>query len=134
MSLELRITLFVFSLLTFVFIISRIRKSKVRLEDSIFWLCLGLLLLILAIFPQIFYFFSELIGTMAPVNLVFLFFIFILLIASFNLSMRISRADTKIKELTQQLAVEKLERYENDLAKRTENSRADKSEDPSSAL
>lgn len=115
MSLELRITLFIFSLLTFVFIISRIRKSKVRLEDSIFWLCLGLLLLILAIFPQIFYFLSSIVGTMAPVNLVFLFFIFILLIVTFNLSMRISRADTKIKELTQQLAVEKLERYENDL-------------------
>lgn len=128
MSFALRITLFVFSLLTFVFIISRIRKSKIRLEDSIFWLCLGALLLILAIFPQIFFFFSGLIGTMAPVNLVFLFFIFILLIATFNLSMRISRADTRIKELTQQLAIEKLERYENDLVHESKNTSTAKEE------
>lgn len=28
--------------------------------------------------------------------------------------MRVSQADTKIKELTQQLAIEKFERYQND--------------------
>ena len=51
---------------------------------------------------------------MAPVNFVFLFFIFILLIQSFNLTMRVSQADTKIRELTQQLAIEKFERRVND--------------------
>ena len=35
--------------------------------------------------------------------------------------MRISQADTKIKELTQQLAVEKFERYQNDKANLSEN-------------
>ncbi|MFR2917725.1 MAG: DUF2304 domain-containing protein, partial [Eggerthellaceae bacterium] len=53
-------------------------------------------------------------GTMSPANFVFLFFIFVLLIQSFSLTMRISQADTKIRELTQQLAIEKFERYNND--------------------
>ncbi len=44
----------------------------------------------------------------------FLFFIFILLIQCFTLNMRISQVDTKLKELTQQLAIEKFERYQND--------------------
>ena len=54
---------------------------------------------------------------MAPVNFVFLFFIFVLLVQSFSLTMRISQADTKIRELTQQLAIEKFERYSNDKQK-----------------
>lgn len=111
MTWALRVALFVASLLTLIFITRRVRNSKVKLEDSIFWFCFAGLLLIVSIFPQIFFLLSKIAGTMAPVNFVFLFFIFILLIQSFNLSMRISQADTKIKELTQQLAIEKFERH-----------------------
>lgn len=114
MTLALRVILIVVSLLTLVFIAKKIRNSKVKLEDSIFWICFAALIFILSLFPQIFYAISTVVGTYAPVNFVFLFFIFVLLVQSFNLSMRISQADTKIKELTQQLAIEKFERYQND--------------------
>lgn len=114
MALALRIALFVVSLLTLIFIAKRVRSSKVKLEDSIFWFCFAVLLLLVSVFPQVFYVLSDLVGTMAPVNFVFLFFIFILLIQSFNLTMRVSQADTKIRELTQQLAIEKFERRVND--------------------
>lgn len=114
MSVELRIVLVVVSLITLLFISKKIRSSKVKLEDSIFWVCFAAVIFLLSIFPHVFYWLSTLIGTYAPVNFVFLLFIFILLIQSFQLSMRISQADTKIKELTQQLAIEKYERYNND--------------------
>ena len=100
MTIELRITLIIVSLLTLIFIARKIRSSKVKLEDSIFWICFAGLIFIFSLFPQIFYALSNLAGTYAPVN--------------FNLSMRISQADTRIKELTQQLAIEKFERYQND--------------------
>lgn len=114
MTAALRVILIVVSLLTLVFIARKIRNSKVKLEDSIFWICFAALIFILSLFPQIFYVISNVVGTYAPVNFVFLFFIFVLLVQSFNLSMRVSQADTKIKELTQQLAIEKFERYQND--------------------
>ena len=114
MSIALRIALVVVSLLTLLFIARKIRNSKVKLEDSIFWICFAALIFLLSLFPGIFYFLSDVMGFQSPVNLVFLVFIFVLLIQSFNLSMRISQADTKIKELTQQLAIEKFERYQND--------------------
>lgn len=116
MSIELRVVLIVASLLTLVFITKKVRSSKVELDDSIFWFCFAGVLLVLSIFPQIFYFLSKLAGTQAPVNFVFLFFIFVLLILGFSLTMRISRMDTRLKELTQQLAIEKFERYNNDRA------------------
>lgn len=126
MTTALRVTLVIASLLLLVFIAKKVRSSKVKLEDSIFWFCFSVLLLIVSVFPQIFYCLSDLAGTMAPVNFVFLFFIFVLLIQSFNLTMRISQADTKIRELTQQLAVEKFERYSNDKEKRNAVTASDK--------
>lgn len=114
MTIMLRITLIIASVLTLVFITRRVRNSKVKLEDSIFWFCFAGLLLIVSIFPGIFFALSDLAGTYSTVNFVFLFFIFVLLVQSFNLNMRISQADTKIMELAQQLAIEKFERYTND--------------------
>lgn len=120
MTIALRVTLILVSLITLVFIACKIRSSKVKLEDSMFWICFAALIFIFSLFPQIFYALSDLVGTYSPSNFVFLFFIFVLLIQSFQLSMRISQADTKIKELTQQLAIEKFERYQNDKRKSDE--------------
>lgn len=114
MTLPLRITLFASSLLTFAYMTMKIRNSKMRLEDSLFWFCFSALLLLVSIFPQAFFWLSSLVGTMSPSNFVFLFFIFILLIVCFKLSVRLSQLDTKLRELTQQLAIEKYERHRND--------------------
>lgn len=120
MTIALRVALILVSFVTLVFIARKIRSSKVKLEDSMFWICFAALIFIFSLFPQIFYMLSDLVGTYSPSNFVFLFFIFVLLIQSFQLSMRVSQADTKIKELTQQLAIEKFERYQNDKRKSDE--------------
>ena len=121
MTITLRIVLFLVSLLTLTFVIKRVRNSKVRLEDSIVWFLFAGILFLLSIFPGVFSFFADIAGVYSTTNFVFLFFIFVLLIICFNLSMRISQADTKIKELTQLLAIEKFERYSNDKNKKEEN-------------
>jgi hypothetical protein len=113
-SFVLRIGLIVVSLLTLIFITRKVRNAQVKLEDSIFWFCVAFVLLFLSIFPQVFFVISDFAGIISPANLVFLFFIFVLLILGFNLSVHLSQTDTKLKELTQQLAVEKFERYCND--------------------
>ena len=111
MSLVLRIGLIVVSVLKLIFITRKVRNAQVKLEDSIFWFCVAGLLLILSIFPQVLFVISDFAGIISPANLVFLLFIFILLILGFNLSVHLSQTD---KELTQQLAIEKFERYCND--------------------
>lgn len=114
MTLALRIVLIVVSFLTLIFIVRSIRNAKVKIEDSVLWFCFAGLLLIASIFPGIFYWLASVTGVQTTSNFVFLFFIFVLLVLCFRCSMRISQADTRIKELTQQLAVEKFERYKND--------------------
>lgn len=114
MSIVLRAGLIIVSLLTLIFITRKVRKSQIRLEDSLFWVIVAIVLLVISIFPEIIFGLSRFAEVESPANLVFLCFIFILLILGFNLSVRTSQTDTKLKELTQQLAIEKFERYCND--------------------
>lgn len=48
MSIMLRIVLLIVSILTMVYIISRIRKSKMKIETSLFWIFFSLLCVIFA--------------------------------------------------------------------------------------
>lgn len=114
MTLTLRIVLVVASALVLVLVVRKIRNSKVRLEDTLFWLLLAFALLVVSIFPQIFDFLSEAAGIYSTTNFVFLFFIFVLLIKCFTMGIQISQLDIRVKELTQYLAIEKFERRMND--------------------
>ena len=120
MTLMLRVVLVLVSLMTLLFVMRKVRSSKIRLEDSMAWILFSGVLFVLSVFPGIFDFLAELAGVYSTVNFVFLFFIFVLLILCFSLNMKVSQMDTKIKELTQLLAIEKFERYSNDLLKRDE--------------
>lgn len=120
MTLTLRVVLVLVSLMTLLFVMRKVRSSKIRLEDSMAWILFSGVLFVLSVFPGIFDFLAELAGVYSTVNFVFLFFIFVLLILCFSLDMKVSQMDTKIKELTQLLAIEKFERYSNDLLKRDE--------------
>ena len=117
MTVTLRIVLIFVSLVTLLFVMRKVRSSKIRLEDSMAWILFSGVLFALSVFPGIFDFLAELAGVYSTVNFVFLFFIFVLLVLCFNLNMRVSQADAKIKELTQLLAIEKFERHSNDRAK-----------------
>lgn len=120
MTLTLRVVLVLVSLMTLLFVMRKVRSSKIRLEDSMAWILFSGVLFVLSVFPGIFDFLAELAGVYSTVNFVFLFFIFVLLILCFSLNMKVSQMDTKIKELTQLLAIEKFERYSNDFLKRDE--------------
>ena len=112
MSLALRIVLLVSTVLVFIIMLRSVKRAKMRIEDTLFWAGLMVLILILAIFPQIASALSDLMGFMAPVNAVFLFFIFVLLMKAYSLSRTTSELETKVKELTQQIAIDRLMHYE----------------------
>lgn len=106
LTLPIRVLLIVGSLATILFMLWRIRHSKVQIKDSIFWLVFGLLLFILSIFPRLTFFISDSLGFLSPINFVYLFIIFILLIQQFSSALRISRLDARVQQLAQRLALE----------------------------
>ena len=111
-----RLLLIAGSLCTVLFILKRIRHAKIQIEDSIFWFIFSGLLLLLSLFPQIAYCVAARLGFISPINVVYLAIIFLLLIKQFFMSVRLSQMDSKIKALTQKVALneEKIERDRRD--------------------
>ena len=105
MSVALRIFLIAVSFLTAFFVLRKIKKSQFVIGDTLFWAFFCLLLLILAIFPQIAIKTASLIGIVSPANLVYLVIIFLLLVKVFNLSAKISQVESKLTELAEEYAI-----------------------------
>ena len=99
MSVALRILLIVVSVMNTLNILRRIRKSKLQIEYSIFWLLFSMVLIVISVFPQIVIKLAQLIGFQSPANMVFLF-------KSFQSTLEISQLQYKIEELTQKIALE----------------------------
>ena len=105
MSVPLRVLLVAVSLLTLIFVVRRIRKSGLKIGYSLFWITLSGLILVLSIFPGIAIKMASVLQIMSPVNFIYLFMIFILLLHSFYLTTRISHLEDEIQNLTQELAI-----------------------------
>ena len=110
MSMALRMLLLAASFLTCAYITRKLRKSQIQVMDTVFWIGLSVIFIILSIFPDIASVFSVFIGFQAPVNFVFLLMIFLLLIRCFLLSIRISQLEEKVKNLVEELAIREWDR------------------------
>ncbi len=104
-SLPIRVLLVIGSLATMLFMLRRIRKSQVQIEDSVFWLLFSGALLIISIWPQIIYRISYMLGFQSPMSMVYLLIIFVLLIKQFFMTLRISQLDAKLRSLVQTIAL-----------------------------
>ena len=105
MTVSLRVILICVSLLVVFYVLRRIRKAKLKIEYSLFWIVFSFLLLILSIFPDIATMLATMCGIKSAVNFIFLFMIFIVLLHSFYLTFKVSHLEDMIQNLTQEIAV-----------------------------
>ncbi len=104
-SIVLRVLLIIVSVWLFCHVLRSVRKSQVQIDDMIFWLLFSIVIVVLALIPQIATWAADLLGVMSPVNLIYLVIIFVLLLKLFSISIRCSQLEAKIKTLTQEIAV-----------------------------
>ena len=109
MTYTLRLTLIFICATTFWYVMRKIRKSQIQIEDSIYWIVFSTLLLVLSIFPKLGETGARFIGVMSPVNFIFLLMIAVILFKNFSLSIKISQLDNQVKQLTQEIALHKNE-------------------------
>lgn len=110
MSIALRGMLLFASFITCVYIARKLRKSQVQVIDTVFWIGISVIFIVLSIFPGIASTLSNLMGFQAPVNFIFLLMIFLLLIRCFLMSVRISQLEETIKNLVEELAIREHDR------------------------
>ena len=107
MSITLRAVLIIVSLGTAAMIFREIRRQALRIEDSVFWLLFSMMLVALSIFPQIAVFLSGLAGTQTPANFIYLAVIFLLLLKMFRMTIKLSKLETSIRDIAQEIALYK---------------------------
>ena len=105
MSPVLRVVLIVGSLLALWVVINRVRKKKIRIADSVYWVVCAVLMILFAVFPGIAFFFAGLLGFLSPRNFVFCMIIVLMLVKLFNMACDISKLTDKVEQLAQELAL-----------------------------
>ena len=105
LTLSLRIVLIVCAALVLLFIIKRIKKSKIDVMDSIFWFFFSLSFVVLALFPQVASFFAGLLGFQASANFVFVYVIAVLVMRDFSNTTKIAVLRKKVEGLIQEVAL-----------------------------
>ncbi len=108
MTISYSILLVIGAIVILAVMLRKIRKSEMKISDSLFWLFFVVSLIILAVFPPIAYFFSSLFGFQSPANLVFIYVIAVLLLREFATTVELSKLRSKVALLTQQIALDNL--------------------------
>lgn len=113
MTITLRIILIICSLISFFLCVTRIKKAKLKVENSVTWMVGSILLILMSIFSNAVGWISDKLGFEAPVNFVFLVIIGFLLIQTFIDNIRISTLNEKIKDLNHYIALKENEVIKN---------------------
>lgn len=105
MQLGLRIILIIGAILMLGYVLNKIRKSQLQTNDAVFWFFFAGCLVVIAIFPQIVFWLSDLIGIQSPANLVFLILVAILIMRLLAISVENAKQKQRIERLTQNIAL-----------------------------
>ena len=107
MTLAFRCLLILGALITLIYIIRKIRHEELKIANATFWFAFATFLLLIAIFPQIVFFFSDLLGIYSPANLVFLVIVAILVVREFSTTIEIAHLRKRTTTLIQEEALKK---------------------------
>ena len=105
MTISLKIALIVITLIYLCLILAKIRKKKLNVTFSIFWIVTGIILIIATLIPNFIEIISKIIGFETPSNMIFCITIFILFYLIFNLTIIISKENQKNTVLVQEISL-----------------------------
>ena len=105
MAVEIRIFLLVAVILYFIEVVHLLKKKRLNLQYSLLWLAVGVLLILLIIFPQIIVAFSNLLHFQSSMNALYIILIGFLVIICVALTSIVSKQNNHIKRLTQNAAL-----------------------------
>lgn len=117
MSIFLRVFLVIISTMSVIYVLHKIRKAMLKIEYSLFWIIFSTIIVFLNIFPNIAIKFATMMGVMSAVNFIFLIMIIILFIHGFSMTMKVSSLETKINNLTEEIAISNIENRDKTIGK-----------------
>lgn len=88
-----------------IVVVHAVHKRHILIDDSLFWIALAVVLVLLGAFPQIVFFFANLFGFQSAANLVFAAITALLLIKEFRNTAKISILKDRVNQLAQEMAL-----------------------------
>lgn len=82
-----------------------LRSRRIREKYAAIWIVLTVAVVVLAVFPQLAFWVSELVGVQTPVNLVFALAILVLLAVCVQLSAEVSNLEEETRTLAEEIAL-----------------------------
>lgn len=101
----LRVAMLVAILVYFSVLLHLLKKKSLNLKYTLLWIFSGIVMLLLAIFPQFLNWFSGLIGIYEPTNALFSIIFFCIIIILMSLTSIVSKMNEKIKRIIQTIAL-----------------------------
>lgn len=105
MSITLRILLIIGAIITTSYFGNEVKKGKIEIQYSLFWILFSLFLVLVSIFPHWIIKISKLLSFQSPANFLFLLIIFFIFLREFFLTVQISKLEEKNKKLIQEIAL-----------------------------
>lgn len=105
MPIEQKIFSVIVGLSILIIIFELIRRRKLREEYSWFWILTGLVVFLLSVLDPLVLFIMSLVKAKAATSVVYMLGIIFLLLLNLHFSISISNLKTRIKELTQKIAL-----------------------------
>ena len=105
MAWPLRVLLIAGAFFILVFVLNKIRRNQLFTSDAVFWFLFSACLVIAAIFPQIIYWLTALLGVESPANLVFLLVLAILIFKMLVYSVEVAHLRLKMMQLAEHVAI-----------------------------
>lgn len=99
------VTAFVVPLIIVIYILDLLRRKKLREKYAVLWLIVGLLVLVLALFPGLLVWAATLLGVQVPSNLLFAITMVFAVGVLLHLSVEISEVEDETRALAEEVAI-----------------------------
>lgn len=93
------------AMLALSYVVVKIRHNQLTTADAVFWFLFALVLIIVALAPQLVFELSSVLGFESPANFVFLCVLVVVIFRQLTVSVENARLRSKIVQLTQAIAL-----------------------------
>jgi len=105
MSRQLQAAMLIAIGIYFLVVFQLLKRKNLNLKYTLLWLFSGIIMLALAVFPQILSWLAALVGVYSPTNALFAFMFFCVIIILMSLTAIVSKLNEKSKRVIQALAL-----------------------------
>ena len=112
MEIRQKILALIFGLGLLIVIVELVRRRKLKEEYSLLWILAGIAVLVVGLSNTLLLGITRFIGAGFPASTLFFFGIFFVVALSLQFSVKISKLETKVKNLAQEMALLRAEKPE----------------------